>query len=183
VVQALVSDRVHAHRVNNPVDKIVVDVLGTLVRNAEVSATIRHHKFKLVSLLICDYVVVRILRDVELVEQIVVSLDNYLISVLHQPHFLDIILDFEICFACLHEVVERWREHHGVAKPELRAKHLKGVHGCWQTCHQGHLPRCCRVLVVLAGVENEAHFAVTSQVVEPESPFGHVSQVTVVDDV
>ena len=81
---------IYSHRLHYSVDQIVIHVLRILICQHELSFAVVHHKdqvfvFGHLNLML------GIVDDIHLVHDIIIRLADYLVAVLHQPKFFDLV--------------------------------------------------------------------------------------------
>ena len=97
VVKTLVLFGIDCHSFHNAVNKVVVKQFGILVSKHEFSLAIVHHENQVFGFSDLNLMLV-VVNDIHFVHNAVVSLANYLVTVLHKPHLPDLVDALLFCF-------------------------------------------------------------------------------------
>ena len=90
VVEALMLVSINSHCLNYSINQIVIHVLGVLISQHELSLAVMHHEDQV---LVFSHLnlMLGIVDDIHLVHDTIIRLADYLVAVLHQPKFFDLV--------------------------------------------------------------------------------------------
>ena len=97
VVEALMLVSINSHCFNYSVDQVVIHVLGVLISQHELSFTVVHNKYQVFVFGHLN-LMLSVVDDIHLVHDTIIRLADYLVAVLHQPKFSNLVHALLSCF-------------------------------------------------------------------------------------
>jgi hypothetical protein len=104
---------------NNPVNKVIIYVLGVFIANTKVSAAVCHNKDQI--FLLCGFdLVLCVVNYVKLVHHAIKGSYYDLVPIFEQPHLLYGVDNFFLGFFADEIIVDTWKSHGRVDVGVLR---------------------------------------------------------------